>query len=162
MSESNDKLTERIWLHIFLEHWFEKIVRHIFFWETDDIKIGVFLRFLHHSIMYSLVILYVLNHTLIPSYFLFLVLYGAALLVWLHHLVCGGCLSSKLEQKLIGDTKSMVDPLMELFHIPITRDSAVGAVIFTSSLTVMMLTMELLNRTILNVQTWMILTAFRQ
>lgn len=148
--------------HRTIEHWFEKLVRYTFFWETDDVKIGRFLRFIHHSIVYSFGILYILNHTIVPSYFLFLILYGILTLVWIQHLVCGGCLSSKLEQKLIGDTKSFVDPIMDIFHIPITHDSTIGVVILGSSLTMLMLTMELLNRTILNIQSWIILAAARQ
>jgi hypothetical protein len=146
---------EQSWFHTFLEVWFERIVRWIFFWESDDKKLGVLLRFLHHSIVYCMGILYVLNHTIIPSYLLFCGLYICFFIIWVHHILTGGCLSSKVEQRLIGDSKSFVDPILEAFHIPITEKSTIGVVILGSTLVMGMLTFELTSRTILNIRHWL-------
>jgi hypothetical protein len=151
MSQSKQ---DQSWFHIFLETWFEKIIRWIFFWESDDKKLGVLLRFLHHSIVYTMGILYVLNHTIIPSYILFCFLYFGFFIVWTHHIITGGCLSSKVEQRLIGDSKSFVDPILEAFHIPITDKSTAGTVILGSTLVMSMLTFELTSRSILNIRHW--------
>jgi len=109
-----------------------------------------------------LAILYILNHTLYPSYFLFLIIYGILVFIWLQHLVCGECLFTKLEQKLIGDKNNFFDPLLKIFHIQVTQDSGFGIVILSSSMAMMMLTMELLNRTILNIKSWISIAALRK
>lgn len=153
---------ERTGFYKYIDDTFETIIRHIFFWESDDVKIGEFLRFLHQSFLYSLAVLYILNHTLYPSYFLFLIIYGLLVFIWLQHLICGECLFTKLEQKLIGDKNNFFDPLLKIFHIHVTHDSGFGIVILSSTTAMLMLTMELLNRTILNIQSWISLAAIRK
>lgn len=140
--------------HQFLEIHAERALRNLFFWETDDKKLGTLLRFLHHSVVYITLLTYIIIHTVMPSYILLVLLYGFILLVWIHHIICGGCLSSKIEQKLIGDSTSFVDPILESFHIPITSESTVGITIMGSTLLVVLLTFELTSRTILNVRQW--------
>jgi hypothetical protein len=140
--------------HQFLEINAERALRNLFFWETDDKKLGTLIRFLHHSVVYITLITYIIIHTVMPSYILLVLLYGFIVLVWIHHIICGGCLSSKIEQKLIGDSTSFVDPILESFHIPITTESTVGITIMGSTLLVVLLTFELTSRTILNVRQW--------
>lgn len=141
--------------HKFLETNTEKALRKLFFWETDDKKLGMMIRFLHHSIVYLTLVTYIIIHTIYPSYILLVLLYGFILLVWIHHIICGGCLSSKIEQKLIGDTTSFVDPILAMFHMPITPESTIGVTIMGSTLLVTVLTFELMSRTILNIKQWL-------
>ena len=141
-------------VHQFLETNAEHALRNLFFWETDDKKLGTLIRFLHHSIVYITLVTYILIHTVMPSYILLVLLYGFIFLVWIHHIICGGCLSSKIEQKLIGDSSSFVDPILTSFHIPITPESTVGITIMGSTLLVVLLTFELASRTILNLRQW--------
>jgi hypothetical protein len=141
--------------HRFLETNAEKALRKLFFWETDDKKLGMMIRFLHHSVVYLSIVTYVIIHTAYPSYILLVLLYGFVLLVWIHHILCSGCLLSKIEQKLIGDTTSFVDPILAMFHMPITPESTVGVTIMGSTLLVTFLTFELISRTILNIKQWL-------
>ncbi len=148
-------ISRKLWIHQFLEKWTERGLRNLFFWETDDKKLGSLIRFLHHGIVYLTLIWYIVIHTLLPSYFLLVVLYGFILLIWIHHIICGGCLSSKIEQKLIGDSSSFVDPILQAFHMPVTPESTVGVTIMGSTLLVTFLTFEILSRTILNIKSWL-------
>jgi hypothetical protein len=142
------------WLPKAIQDGAEYILKKLFFWEDDQKKIGGLIRFLHHGIIYTLVAWYIMIHTALPSYILFLIFYTIIFAIWLHHIVIGGCVLSRLEQKFIGDNSSFVDPIMEAFHIPITSESTEGIVILGSTLILAMLTFELITRTILNISSW--------
>jgi hypothetical protein len=142
------------WLPKAIQDGVEYLLKRLFFWEDDQKKIGGLIRFLHHGIIYTLVAWYIMIHTALPSYFLFLIFYAIIFIIWLHHILIGGCVLSRLEQKFIGDTSSFVDPIMEAFHIPVTSESTEGIVILGSSLILAMLTFELIARTILNISSW--------
>jgi hypothetical protein len=133
----------------------EIFIKKILFWEDDSIRIGKIIRFLHHMIMYCLLISLILVHTVLPSYFLLCCFYTCCFCIWVHHIISGGCISSKLEQKLIGDTSSFVDPFLELFHIPITKETTVGITIMGSTLIMTMLSLELVCRTILYLRSYL-------
>jgi hypothetical protein len=142
------------WLPKMLEENLEKVLRRLFFWETDDKRIGRFIRFLHHSLIYICLIWYIIIHTFIPSYALFVLFYVFIGIVWIHHCIVGGCLISKVECRLIGDTKSFVDPILETFHIPITPESTDGIVVLGSTALMFMLSCELFARTINGIRAW--------
>jgi hypothetical protein len=139
------------YLIIILEPFFKKL----FFWETDPVRIGKLIRFLHHSIVYIIGISIILVHTVIPSYFLLCIVYLACVLIWIQHITTGGCLSSKLEQRLIGDKTSFVDPILEVFNIPITPQTTSGIVVMGSTLVIFMLSLELCARTVLTLNSYL-------
>ena len=125
----------------------EQFFRFIFFWEKDDTRIGHLIRWIHHAVMYCILVMIIVTHTLLPeSFVLLLSVYICVVLIWIQHIVTGGCLVSKVEQKLLKDTNSFVDPFLELFHIPITPESTVGVTIMGSTLVVVMLELEVFAR----------------
>ena len=132
----------------------EPISKQLIFWENDPVRIGKVIRLLHHTFMYMLFGSFILVHTVFPSFFLLCVLYIFCVFIWLHHIITGGCIISKLEQKLIGDRVSFIDPMLELFHIPITRESTVGVTIMFSSLAILILTLEIMCRTSLQIRSY--------
>jgi hypothetical protein len=151
--KKNDEflISKKEYVRKFIEKWVEIIFRTIFFWETDDKKIGKIIRLFHHGIVYFIVVWYIVIHTIFPSYFLLVWLYIIILITWLQHIICGDCIFSILEQKLIGDSQNFVDPLLEIFHMPVTSESAVGVTIMGSTLVLLVVTFELISRTILNI-----------
>lgn len=148
MSNSRFKIQE------YLVNVLETMFKKLFFWEDDSVRIGKMIRFVHHFLTYCFLILYIVSHTVIPSYFLLFVLYIWVVLIWIHHIITGGCIISKVEQKLIGDSVSFIDPIMESFHIPITPDSTSGIIVMGSTVVVGMLTLELFSRTLLTLKTY--------
>jgi hypothetical protein len=147
-------ISRKVWIHQFLERWTEKGLRSLFFWESDDKKLGGLIRFFHRGIIYLLIMYGIMVHTVFPSYLLLIGLYISLLLIWIQHIICGGCIVSKIEQKLIGDSSSFVDPILDLFNIPITPESSIGVNIMISTLLVIFITFELFSRTVLNVKSW--------
>ena len=146
---------EKHWLHSLMESSTETALRWLFFWESDDKTLGKFIRFLHHGVIYAALIMYVIIHTLHPSYILLCMFWVFALLVWVQHVVTGGCIFSKIEQKLVGDTQSFVDPILAAFHMPITPETTAGIVTMGSSCVIVLLTFELICRTVLNIKAWL-------
>jgi hypothetical protein len=133
------------------ELWLKILFRWIFFWESDEKKLGTLLRLFRHSFIYSLGISLVLVHTLVPSYWLFLCIYGILALIWIQHLVYGDSIVNQIEKEWIGDNTCFVEPFLEAFHMPVTDETTRGVTIMTSTLLMIFLTLELTSRTILNI-----------
>jgi len=142
------------WIQDYLLDILEPLSKKVFFWENEPVRIGKLIRFTHHSIVYFIGVLIIVSHTIYPSYFLLCFVYILCLLIWIQHITTGGCLSSKLEQKLIGDSSSFVDPILEVFNIPITPQSTSGIVVMGSTLVIFMMSLELCARTVLNIKSY--------
>ena len=132
----------------------EYILRKAIFWEKDDKQIGRIIRFIHYGFMFFMTFLYILNHTFLPSYLIFVLYYCTFLLMFIHHIICGGCIWTVIENRLIGDQQCFIDPLLEIFHIPTTSEVSSGVFILLSCLFMGFLTLELILRTTLSVQQW--------
>jgi hypothetical protein len=132
----------------------EFILRKAIFWEKDDKQIGRLIRFIHYGFMYCMTFLYILIHTFLPSYFIFVAYYFIFLIIFIHHIICGGCILTVIEQRLIGDNQCFIDPLLEIFHIPTTPEVSSGVFILLSCLFMGFITLELILRTTLSIQQW--------
>lgn len=126
--------------------WTEWIVHRIFFWETDDAKKGRIVRAIHHAAVFALMTMIIVSHTVYPAFWLQTLLLGFCLLVWIQHVLTNGCVISKVEQKLIGDEASFLDPFLELFHIEANEQSKRGILILGSTVVVSLLSLEWVSR----------------
>lgn len=126
--------------------WTEWVVRTGLFWESDDARKGLIVRTLHHAIMYALGTLVIVSHTIYPAFWLQTLVLGACVLIWIQHVLTHGCVISKVEQKLIGDSESFVDPFLSMFRIEMTHESKSGIVILGSTLVVGLLSLEWIAR----------------
>lgn len=137
------------WLRTIAQEKFEKFLRFILFWEKDDKRLGRIIRLIHHFIVYIGIIGYFVVHTVAPSYFIFVLFYIFWGLIWLHHVIFGGCLSSDIEAKLIGDKyDGIILPVLDIFHIKVTPESGDGIVLLSSTLVMCILSCELFSRTV--------------
>lgn len=130
-------------------------VRWLFFWESDDVKIGRLLRTFHHYFIISLIACYFLIHVLAPSYWYLLFIWSCFTLIWISHLINGGCVFTRIEQKLTGEKVTIIDPLLELFQIPVTKETTLGITIMTSTVCFLFITSELVTRTLIKAHEWM-------
>jgi hypothetical protein len=128
--------------------WTEWIVHRIMFWESDNAKKGRIVRAIHHAGTIALGTLIIVSHTVYPAFWLQTLLLGFCLLVWIHHILTNGCVLSKVEQKLIGDETSFLDPFLDLFHIEATESSKRGILILGSTLSVAILSLEWVSRVV--------------
>jgi len=128
-----------------VEQW-EWATHKILFWEDDDVQKGRILRFFHFCSGYALIFLVAFSHLIYPAFWLQTLVLFLVALVWIQHLVFNGCISSKVEQKLIGDSTSFVDPILELFHIEPTKEIGVFTVTLISTLGANLLFLEWISR----------------
>jgi hypothetical protein len=68
--------------------------------------------------------------------------------MWLQHCIYGGCIFSTIESKLIGDNYSMWDSILDMFHITVTSDSINGFYILASSISLFVITCEMIEKTV--------------
>lgn len=132
----------------------EMVLRWIFFWETDDKRLGRLIYLLHQSSVMFTVVCYMVIHTLYPSYIILAVLWIITCFVWLLHIFTGGCVLTRIEQKLTGEKNTIIDPLLEIFHIPNTKETTMGITVLMSTVFMAALSFELFARTVINVKTW--------
>lgn len=126
--------------------WAEWALHTFLFWETDDARKGRILRTLHHSFMYALLTIMIVAHTIYPAFWLQTCILVICCLIWVQHVLTRGCVASKVEQKLLKDESSFVDPFLDLFHIEMTNESKSGLVIMGSTLVVFLLGLEWIGR----------------
>ena len=131
-----------------IEYGVEYFMRKVIFWETDEIRIGKLIRFIHHTFLYCVILLYFYTHIISTSYFSFLILFFTYGIVWVHHMICRCCIYTKIEQRLIGDNTNFLDPLMDIFNIPKTGDIPNGILLLFSCFLMCTLTCELISRTL--------------
>ena len=126
--------------------WTEWIVHKVIFWETDNVKKGRILRMLHHMATYGLITLVIISHTVYPSFWLQTYVLWLCFLSWIQHVLTHGCVISKVEQKLIGDESSLIDPVIDLFGIEATEQSKRGILTLGSTIAVGVLSLEWVSR----------------
>jgi hypothetical protein len=144
-----DTTDNKHWLRALAEEKFENIVRNLLFWEKDDKRLGMIIRLVHHLVIYSGIFGYFIIHTVTSSYFIFLLYYLFWGLIWLQHMILGGCIVSDIETKLIGkEQEGIILPILDIFHINVTPESGDGIVLLSSTFVMCMLSCELVSRTI--------------
>lgn len=126
--------------------WTEWLVHTVMFWEPDNKVKGRVLRAIHTCGVYVLLTLIVVSHTLYPAFWLQTLLFGFCILVWIQHVVTNGCVISKVEQRLLEDTQSFIDPYLDLFHIEATPASKSGLLTLGSTVVVFMMGLEWVSR----------------
>jgi len=126
--------------------WTEWLVHRVFFWESDDAKKGRILRAIHHAGTYALATLIIVSHTIYPAFWFQTGILFFCVLVWIQHMVTHGCVISKVEQKLLKDESSFLDPFLELFSIEVNEVSKQGILMLGSSLGVFFLSLEWVSR----------------
>lgn len=126
--------------------WTEWIVHRVLFWEEDDVKKGKIVRALHHAGTYVLVTLIMVSHLIYPAFWLQTLVLGFCTLVWIQHVLTRGCVLSKVEQRLIKDESSLIDPFLDIVGIEANEKSKQGILILGSTVTVGVLTLEWLGR----------------
>jgi len=136
-----------------IERAVEYVLRKLIFWENDDKRIGIIIRFFHNAFFYIMGCIYIINHTIMPSYFIFVIFYIIFFIIWVQHIICGDCVIHHIEHRLIGDKKGVLSPFMELFNINSDEYNS-KILVMSSTLVVGMLTFELIARTTVMFQNW--------
>ena len=107
----------------------------------EDEKTGTIVRAVHTAVTYMALLCVVLSFTLIPALWFQTLLLGFCGLVWLQHILFHGCVFSKVEQRLLKDDSSFLDPYLRLFDIEASERSKQGILMMLSTVGVSMFTL---------------------
>jgi hypothetical protein len=124
----------------------EWLVHRILFWETDNKRKGRVLRAVHTFGTYALLTLIVVSHIVYPAFWLQTLIFFFCFCVWTQHILTHGCVLSKVEQRLLEDEVSFMDPYLELFRIETDNESKKGLLTLGSTIATAMLGLEWLAR----------------
>lgn len=120
-------------------NWTEWLVKRIF--GEDDAKTGRIVRAIHAGVTYTALLLVVVSFTLYPAFWFQTLLLFFCGLVWLQHVLFHGCVFSKVEQRLLKDETSFLDPYLELFEVEATERSKQGILMMLSTVGMTMFTL---------------------
>lgn len=102
--------------------WCEWAVHKVMFWEKDDTRKGRILRGIHYFSAVSLILLIILSHTLFRAFWLQTLVLIVIMYAWLHHMIVGDCVVSRVEQRLMKDELGFWNVWIEFFGITPTPD----------------------------------------
>jgi hypothetical protein len=120
-------------------NWTEYLVKRIF--GDDEEKTGRIVRAIHTGVTYIVLVCVVLSFTLIPALWFQTLLYGFCTMVWIQHILFHGCIFSKVEQRLLKDETSFLDPYLQLFGVEASERSKQGILMMLSSVGISMFTL---------------------
>lgn len=128
--------------------WAEWAIHKLLFWESDNKKKGRIVRAFHHAATYALLTLIIVAHAIYPAFWFQSIVFGFYFIVWSQHVLTNGCVISKVEQRLLEDENSFIDPYLELFNIKTDNDSKPGILILGSTVVMGCLGLEWVARAI--------------
>jgi hypothetical protein len=129
----------------------EKWLRFVYKWVTDkDEVLGEIVYMLHMFGFWTLIVLIIISHTFYPVFWFQFMIFSFVCLVWIQHLILNTCVLTSIERKLLGPKNHlMIDSLLNVFNIPVQRETRMGVTLMLSTVGVLFLGLELSARTIL-------------
>jgi hypothetical protein len=130
-----------------LEGW----ARIAYSWITDkDEVLGEIIYTLHLFGFYTLMVLIVVSHTFYPMFWFQAFVFGFLSLVWLQHMCLKTCVLTSLERRLLGRQHPlMIDGLLDMFGIPVQKETRMGVTLMLSTVGVLFLGLELTSRSVM-------------
>lgn len=140
----------------------ELVFRFLYKWVSDkDEVLGEVMRTLHLFIFWTLIVLIIVSHTIYPVFWFQAAIFSLIFIIWIQHLVLKTCVLTSIELKLLGaDKPIMIDSLLNIFGIPVKKESRMGVTVVLTSMSVLFLGLELIarclmyGRGLLGVSTW--------
>lgn len=134
----------------------EKAFRWGYKWLTDnDMILGKIVYTLHIISLSVIVIMIFVSHIIYPVIWLQIGVFLVVLIIWLQHILLHSCVCSSLERKLMGgNARLAIDGILELFKIPITKETRMGITVLLSTFTVLFLGLELIARGVMYSRTY--------
>ena len=132
----------------FLVDGLDSLFRFTFGWlETNEEALGRLVEFWHLFIIFTLFALVFISHVIYPVFWFQVFVFGIVLLIWLQHILIHACIFTALEVRWLGlNTNVAIDVILNLFSIPVSRETRSGVTVFFSTLSVILLGLELVAR----------------
>lgn len=113
-------------------NWTEWAVKRIF--GDDDEKTGRIVRAIHSGVTYVGLMMVVVSFTLYRAFWFQTLVFWFCGMVWAQHILFHGCVFSKVEQRLLKDETSFLDPYLELFDVTATERSKQGILMMLTTI----------------------------
>ena len=135
----------------FLVEQLESTIKFIYEWfKTEEENLGKLVYSVHIFLLLVLCCLIIISHLIYPVIWFQIFVFLITLAVWLQHIILHTCISSVLEMKLLGrDAPLAVDIILNMFKIPILKETRVGVTVMLSTCGVAFLGLEIIARGIL-------------
>jgi len=129
----------------------ESFVKFFYGWISDNNEaLSKMTYALHIFILLFFFSLIFVCHVIYPVFWFQVIVFIISFVVWIQHIILHMCVCTSLEIKLGGkDSPIAVDPLLELFNIPINRETRIGVTILMTTLFTLFLGLELVARSIM-------------
>lgn len=117
-------------------------------WLSDnDHALGKILYTIHILSLIFICVMIILSHVIYPVIWLQILVFIIVFIVWLQHVLLHACVCSSLERKLMGsDARLAIDFILEVFRIPIMKETRMGITVLLSTIGVLFLGLELVAR----------------
>ena len=128
----------------------ETIVRFCYSWISENEEFLSKITFiLHMLLIFSIFMLIFISHTIYPVFWFQALIFIIVFIVWAQQLFLHMFICTALEIKLGGkDSPIAVDPLLQFFTIPISKETRIGVTLFMTSTMVLFLGLELTARSV--------------
>lgn len=141
----------------------EGFFRFIYKWITDkDDILGEIVYVIHMFGFWTLMVLVFVSHTIYPVFWFQCIIFGFICLIWIQHVILRTCVLTSIERRLLGpESHTMIDSLLNVFNIPVQKETRMGVTLMLSTVGVLFLGLELIarsvmyGRSILGVSMWM-------
>ena len=112
----------------------ENVLRTLFFWTRNDQEFGNAVVILHKSLLYLFIVaVIIINVVPVPhTFIIFMLILSFAILI--QHLVLGVCVLSTIEKRVLGAPYPLMEPILELFKIPVSVESLKGVTVLILSM----------------------------
>jgi hypothetical protein len=112
----------------------ENVLRTLFFWTRNDQEFGNAVVILHKSLLYLFIVaVIIINVVPVPhTLIIFMLILSFAILI--QHLVLGVCVLSTIEKRVLGAPYPLMEPILELFKIPVSVESLKGVTVLILSM----------------------------
>lgn len=95
-------------------------------------------------------VLVVISHTVYPVFWFQVVIFSFIFLIWIQHMILRICVLTSIERRLLGpESHTMIDSLLNIFKIPVQKETRMGVTLMLSTVGVLFLGLELVARSIM-------------
>ena len=127
---------------------FESMFRTLYGWiASNDEILGKIVYTVHMFIIFTIVVLVVISHTIYPMFWFQVFVFCIVFIIWLQHILLRTCVLTSLERRFMGkETPTSVDVALELFGIPVMKETRRGVTFMASTFAIVLLGLELIAR----------------
>ena len=139
----------------------ESVMEFAYGWISEKKEIiGQVTFFWHIYAICTITVLVIVSHIIYPVFWFQFIVFCICGIIWLQHILLRTCVCTSLESRFLGkETPFAIDVILDLFSIPVNRESRMGVTILISTIATALLGLELIARCVLSLRVYFGLSA---